>query len=181
MHHGAGEINRLGIAVLGQTRNDGTARIPQPQRLGDLVEGLAHGIVQRLAQYLVIAPRADMHQHGMAARNQRKDKRRLQVGCCQQVGVQMAFQMVDGNKRLARGKCEALCKGNAHNQRTNQTGTLRNTNGDELAGGNRICQSQRGSSFLERGIDHAHDYLDVLARGDLRHNAAKARMEVNLR
>lgn len=76
-----GEVNRAGIARLGQFGNDGAAGIAQTQRLSHLVEGLTHGVVERLAEHLVVAPRLDVNKHGMTARDEREDKRRLEIGC----------------------------------------------------------------------------------------------------
>ena len=75
-----GEIDRLGVARLGQLRDDGATGIAQAQRLGHLVEGLAHGVVERLTEHLVVAPCLYVHEHGVPARDKREDERRLEVG-----------------------------------------------------------------------------------------------------
>ena len=75
-----GEIDRLGVARLGQLRDDGATGIAQTQRLGYLVEGLAHSIVECLTKYLVVAPCLHVHEHGVPARDKREDERRLEVG-----------------------------------------------------------------------------------------------------
>ena len=85
-----GEVNRAGIARLGQFGNDGAAGIAQTQRLSHFVKGFAHGVVERLAEHLVVAPRLDVNKHGMTARDEREDKRRFEIGLRQQVGEQMA-------------------------------------------------------------------------------------------
>ena len=178
----AREVDRFGITRLGKLRDDGATGIAQAQRLGHLVEGLAHGVVERLAEHLVVTPRLDVNKHGMTTRDEREDKRRLEVGLRQQVGKQVPLQMVDAHERLVGGIGKALGKGDAHDQGTHQARALRHTHGGKLAGGNgSALKAKRCRGILERRIHDAYDDLNVLARGNLGHYAAKAGVEINLR
>ena len=61
-----------------------------------------------------------MHQHGVAARNERKDKRRLKIGCGEQIGEKMALEMVDADERHVCSIGKALGKCHAHYKRAHQ-------------------------------------------------------------
>ncbi len=123
-----------------------------------------------------------VHEHGVPARNERKDKRRLEVGLRQQVGKQVALQMIDAHQRFAGSIRKALGKGDTHHQGTHQARTLRHAHGGKFARRNGSARkTQRRCGILECRIHDAHDDLNVLARGDLGYHAAKTGMEINLR
>ena len=46
------------------------AGIPEPQELGNLVEGLAGGVIPRLTQQAIFPPFSGMEQQCMATRNE---------------------------------------------------------------------------------------------------------------
>ena len=70
VHHGARELDGLRVALGALRRHHGAARVAQAERLGHLVERLAHRIVDGGAQHAVIAPAAHMHEHGVSAADQ---------------------------------------------------------------------------------------------------------------
>ena len=118
----------------------------------------------------------------MPARNKRKDKRRFEVGLRQQVGKQVALQMIDAHQRFAGSIRKALGKGDTHHQGTHQARTLRHAHGGKLTWCNGPARkAQRRCSVLECRVHDAHDDLNVLARGDFGHHAAKTGMEIDLR
>ena len=117
----------------------------------------------------------------MPARDKREDKRRLEVGLRQQVGEQVALQMIDAHERLAGSIRKALGKGDTHHQGTHQARTLRHAHGGKLTWRNRpTLKAKRCRGILERRIYDTHNHLNVLARGDLGHHAAKAGVKINL-
>ena len=117
----------------------------------------------------------------MPARDKREDERRLEVGLRQQVGKQVPLQMVDAYERLTGSVGKAFGKGNAHHEGAHQARTLCHAHGGKLAGGNgSTLKTKRCCGILERRIHDTHNHLNVFARGDLGHHAAKAGMKINL-
>ena len=100
----------------------------------------------------------------------------------QQVGKQVPLQMVDAHERLAGSVGKALGEGDANHERAHQARALCHAHGGKLAGGNgSILKTKRCCGILERRIHDTHNHLDVFARGDLGHHAAKAGVKINLR
>ena len=117
----------------------------------------------------------------MTARDEREDKRRPEIGLRQQIGEQMALQMVDAHERLTGGIGKALGEGDAHYQSTHQARTLCHANSGEFARRDgSTLKTKRCCGILERRIHDTHNHLNVFARGDLGHHAAKAGMKINL-
>ena len=121
-----------------------------------------------------------MHEQRVAARHERHHRGRLEIGRADLVRVQVAFQMVHADERLAGRPRGALRERNAHHERTHEPRRVRHGNGIQIAPG-QTFDAQRGSSHVEALVAHAADSLDVLAASDLGHHAAEARMEVDLR
>ena len=180
MHHRAREVDGLRIALSCKFADYGAARIAQTQRLSNLVKGLAHGVVNGGAQDHVISPGTHMYQHGIAARDQTCHKWRLQVRRFKQVSQQVAFQVMNGNKRQVSGHAEALGKRHTYNKCTDKARTCGNTNGGQVRRHQCVATKVRaraGHGLLKK----THNGLGMLARSNLGHDAAKASVEVNLR
>ena len=120
-----------------------------------------------------------MYQHSIAARDQAGHKWRLQVRRLKQVGQQVAFQVMNGNKWQVSGHAEALGKRHTYNKRTDKARTCGNTNGGQVRRHERVATkvSARASHGL---LEKTNDSLGVLARSNLGYDAAKASVEVNL-
>ena len=179
MHHRAREVDGLRVALSCKFADYRTTRIAQTQRLSNLVKGLADSVVDGGAQDHVISPGTHVYQHSIAARDQACHKRRLQVRRLKQVGQQVAFQVMNGNKRQVSGHAEALGKRHAYNKRADKAWTCGNTNGGQVRRHQRVATKVRaraGHGLLEK----THNSLGVLARSNLGHDAAKASVEVNL-
>ena len=180
MHHRAREVDGLRVALSCKFADYRSAWIAQAQCLSNLVKGLAHGVVNSGAQNHVISPSTHVYQHSIATRDQAGHKRRLQVGRLKQVGQQVSFQVMHGNKWQVSGHAEALGKRHAHNKRADKARTCGNTNGGQVRRHQRVATKVRaraGHGLLEK----TNDSLGVLARSNLGHDAAKASVEVNLR
>ena len=180
MHHCAREMDGLRIALSCKFANHGATWIAEAKRLGNLIKGLAHGVVDGGAQDHIISPGTHVYKHSIATRDQAGHKRRLQVGRLKQVGQQVAFQVMDGNKRQVSGHAEALGKRHAYNKRADKTRTCGNTNGSQVRRYQRVATKVRtraGHGLFEE----TNDSLGMLARSNLGHDAAKASVEVNLR
>ena len=180
MHHRAREVDGLRVALSCKFADYRSAWIAQAQCLSNLVKGLAHGVVNGGAQNHVISPGTHVYQHGIAARDQACHKWRLQVRRLKQVGQQVTFQVMNGNKRQVSGHAEALGKRHAYNERADKAWTCSNTNGGQVRRHQRVAtkvSARAGHGLLEK----TNDSLGMLARSNLGHDAAKASVEVNLR
>ena len=94
VHHGAREVDGPLVALRRKPTDHGPAGVAQAQGLGHLVEGLAHGIVDRGTHDLIVAPVAHMDEHGVAARDEAGHEGRPQVGRLEEVGEQVPLEVV---------------------------------------------------------------------------------------
>ena len=102
MHHGTREVDGARVALCGKPANHRATGIPQTQCLGNLVEGLAHGVIDGGAQNLVVAPPAHVDQHGVTTRDQTRHKGRLEVRRLEEVGEKVPLKMVHRNEWQTR-------------------------------------------------------------------------------
>lgn len=98
MHHRARKRDGLRVSVLRVPAQNGATGIPQFEGLGDLVERLAHGIVERAAQHLVVAPAPHVHEHGMPAAHEQRDKWWLERWIDVAIRVEMSLEMVHADE-----------------------------------------------------------------------------------
>ena len=132
VHHRTWEVNGTGVALCRKAADDRAARISQAQGLGNLVEGLAHGVVDRLAEHLIVSPGLHVHKHRVAAGDKGGHERRLQVGRLEEVCKEMAFEVVHGNDRQAAGSAEALREGDADDKGSDQAWSRRHADRSQI-------------------------------------------------
>ena len=125
-------MDGLRIALSCKFADYGTTWIAEAKRLSNLVKGLAHGVVDGGTQDHIISPGTHVYQHSIATRDQACHKWRLQVRRLKQVSQQVAFQVMNGNKRQVSGHAEALSKRHAYNERADKARTCGNTNGGQV-------------------------------------------------
>ena len=104
----------------------------------------------------------------MAARGDQAGERRLERVGLQVVGGDVAVQVVDRHERESAGGGERLRGRDADEQRADQPRALRH--------GDLLDVVERGAGAVERVVDDRVDELEVVARGDLRDDAAEARV-----
>ena len=179
VEHRTRKADGLGVSLRGEPGDGRAAGISQPKRLGDLVERLADGVVDGGAEHLVAAPLTHVDEHGVAARDEARHKRRREVRRLEEVGKEVALEVMAGDERKSGGNAEALGKGHAHHEGADEAGTRSDADGGEVGWGKRVA-AKVGASAREHLLEDAHDGLGVLARGNLGHHAAKARVEVDL-
>ena len=85
----------------------------------------------------------------------------------------MAGQMMHADERESGGGGRGFRERHADQQRTDEAGTLRDGDRAEIVPG--------GPCVGQRAIDDAADVADVLARGELRHDAAPLAVDGHLR
>ena len=105
--HGPRQVEALGIAAAGLALDLRPARIAEAEELGDLVEGLADGVVDGGAEADVIADAAHRDELRVPARDEEE-----QIGEADAVGEprrqRMALEVVDGEQRLAGDERQRL-------------------------------------------------------------------------
>ena len=116
-----------GHARFGELRQRRAAGIAQAEELGGLVEGLARGVVLRLAEQRVAADAVDPHELGVAAGDQQRDERKGGRLGRQQGRQQVAFEVVDADRRDAQRRRQAVGEGGADQQGAGQARALRCT------------------------------------------------------
>jgi hypothetical protein len=162
-----------------QPLDGGAAREAQPQQPRHLVERLAGGVVRGLAQAAVAAVAGHEHEVCVAAGDDEAEDgeaRRWRLlprwGFGQPGGVDVALQVVDRQKGDVAGVGDRLGGVGADQQRPRQAG----------AGGHRhgVDVAQGAAGAVQRLVQDGDDRLDVLARGELRHDAAVAGVQLDL-
>ena len=89
----------LGVALHREPVDGGPTRIAEVEEAGDLVEGLAGGVVDGLAEQPVAPVALHRHEHRVAAGHEEHDERQLEVGLLEERGVQVGLEVVDGDER----------------------------------------------------------------------------------
>mmetsp|Transcript_21951 Transcript_21951/g.86052 ORF Transcript_21951/g.86052 Transcript_21951/m.86052 type:complete len:368 (+) Transcript_21951:1441-2544(+) len=139
------------------------SRIGQAQQLGALVEGLAGGVVDGLAEDFVHAHIVHTHQLRVAAADQQRNKGELRRVGTEEGGQQMPFEVMDRQRRHVE-RC-----GQRH--RHTRTDEQRASQARALGVGNQIHVAQREARLgqhLARQRQHA---AHMVARGELGHDA----------
>jgi len=139
----------------------------------DFVEGLSRGIVPRLSHDAAASEVFDHVGRRMPSRNDERHEGECGPPVGQEDGRDMAVKMIDADDRNIFRVGQGLPCGDSDEQRSDEAGTARD--GDSL----NIVEAD--ARLFERLQDDGHDGLDVLAGGDLRHDAAEAAVRPNLR
>ena len=84
----------------------------------------------------------------------------------QQHGVNVAFEVVDGDQRQPLRKGQRLGVGDAHQQCPGQSRTGGNGDGVQVV--------ESDARLIQRGANHRDDGAQMFAAGQLRHDAAVA-------
>src|SRR5271155_1834914 len=170
-----------GVAVRGQSVDPGATRIAEAKQFGYLVEGFAGGVVYSVTHIAVVpgfsvAPgEVEMC---VAARDDqrqcRQGKRILgQLSLLQQDSVDVAFEVVDGDERLAQGVGEGFGVGDAYEQSAGQSGAFGYCDGVEVLEGD--------ACLGDSSTDDGDDIAQVFAGGQFRDDSAVGCVRGNLR
>ena len=147
------------------------ARIAEAEQLGDLVEGLADGVVDGRPEPQVTAHAAHEKQLAMAARDQQKQKR--VADRARQAGAQgMALQVVDGEEGLAGRRRDRLAHGRADHDAADQAGSCGRGHPVQIA------EAQTGCGH--GAADQPVQMVEMGAGGNLGHDAFVGPVVVNL-
>jgi hypothetical protein len=172
VHQRPRQLEGLGIAPRGQPRQRRPAGIAKAQRLRALVERLARRIVHGFAEQLVSAHARDAHQLGVPARDQQRDERELRRVVRQKGRQQMSLEVVNAQRRPPERGSQGARHPGAHEQCTGQPRAACERNHIDLA----QFAARRRKNLLRQG----QQAPDVVARGQLGHDAAEPPVHVDL-
>lgn len=172
-HVGRREPDGVGIAIGRQRVDHGPARIAESEQLGDFVERFAGGVVPRPADQPVGESFAHLEQMRMAAADHQRHGRQFQLlPVLHHDGVDVTFDMIDGDQRQVMHEADAFRIRDADQQGANKARPLRD--GDR----GQVGEARAGSVH---GLAHdGSDGAQMLARGQLRHDAAVSGVHVEL-
>ena len=168
--HRGRETILAGTALAGEPLDGCSAGIAQPQEVGDLVERLARGVVQRLPQQAVVPPFGHVQEHRMPTTHQKRHKGGSELGIFQGWGKEMPFQVIDPDKRTVEAEGEGLPIHHSHEQRSHQSGARCHRNPIQLGESN--------SSIRQRLLNDRADRLHVGAAGELRNDSTEDAVDV---
>ena len=138
------EGHGAGVAVGREGVDPGATGVAEAEQLGDLVVGLAGGVVDGAADVLVApgacgALRGEV-EVGVAAGDDEGEQRELHGGFgalagLHQDGVDVAFEVIDADERNVEAEGEGLGVGDADEQRAGEAGAFGDGDGLEIAQG----------------------------------------------
>jgi hypothetical protein len=118
-----------------------------------------------------------MVEDSVAAGDDEADGRHLRTArgevCFKDYGVDVAFEVIYGDKRLAEREGENFAVGQADEEGACEAGTLGDGDGVEIGEGD-FC-------LVERFADDWDDFAEMLARGELGNYAAVFAVDIDLR
>ena len=169
--HAAREIVSCGIAVRSEAVDEDAAGIAEAEEFGGFVEGLAGGVVEGAAEELVFSEAFDIQKQSVTATDDEcgvgwdgvaPEERREQV----------ALDVVHGEEGFGRTKGQALGEGRSDKQGGGQARAG--------GGGDGIKFGKIEAGFLHGAVDDWRGAGEVVARGDLRNDAAELGMNFGL-
>ena len=167
------QVDRRVVAGGGQPVDHRAAGITQPDQLGDLVVGLAGGVVAGAAEQPVLARLGHQVETGVPARHHQDHGRQRQRAVGQPQRLDVSGEVVHRHQRQAVGPGGRLGEGQADQERPDQPRSLRDGDGIEPVPGR-----PRG---VERLLHHPADVAHVLPRGQFRHDPAPFAVDRHLR
>ncbi len=171
------EADRGRIATRGRAIDLRPARVGQPQQSRHLVEGLAGGIVDRLAEKLDVAHQiAHEQQRGVTAGDQQSDRRQLEglvAGAAEHVCADVADEVVDGVERPVEREGKRFRGADADHERAREPRAVRD--------GDRVEVGKADARLGERGPKGGLERFEVGAGGDLGNDPAEARVLIHRR
>jgi len=128
---GCSEGDGFGVAVDGEGIHPGAAGVGQAEQLGDLVEGLAGGVVEGFSD-VAVAPGCGRRACGevevgvASADDQGEERGGVREGLLgvHQDGVDVAFEVVDGDQREVGAEGEGLGEGDADEESAGEAGAF---------------------------------------------------------
>ena len=167
------ETHRSRVGPGGEPVDLRTAGIAETEEFCHLVDALPRGVVARLPEDRQVERRRDAKQRRVAAGDDQREERQARAAGAEIDRQRVGVQVVDLDERHAPAHRERLAEGGADQQRAHQAGAGGHGDRAEIGG--------RHPGLVERGLHDGHEVLQVLAPGDLRHDAAVGPVVVDLR
>ena len=171
--HRARELERGGIAFGRLALDRRATRVAKPEQTRRLVECLAGRIVERLAELLVPVVGGHPGEQRVAPARDQAEERGLERLRLEEIGRDMALQVIDACEGLGGRRSERLRRADPDQQRPDQPRAA----GDR----ERVDVAEPDLGLGERGVDDRVDELEVVAGGDLGHDAAEPGVRRGLR
>src|SRR6202012_4924770 len=118
--HRARHLEGFRVSPFGLLLDQRAARVAEAEQARRLVEGLAGGVVEGLAEQLVALVVADRGEQGVAAGGDEAEERRLERLRLEEVGGDVALQVVDRDQRQPARGGDRLRGRDADQERTDQ-------------------------------------------------------------
>ncbi len=166
-------LERGRVALLGQLLQRRPARVAEPEQPRRLVEGLAGGVIEGLAQDLVAPVVPHPRQQGVPAAGDEAEEGRLERLRLEEVGGDVALQVVDRDQRQPPRRGDRLRGADPDQEGADQA----RPGGDR----DRLDLAQLDLGLGERRLDHRRGQFEVVARGDLGDDAAEVGVRGGLR
>ena len=122
----------MGIALFGSPVYLRTPRITQPHGTGHLIKSLPSRIIPGTSDDLKLAIILYDHQMCMASGYNQAHKGRLQILIFNKVSRNMAFNVVNTDKRLLSGVCDGLGLCHTYQKSANQAWTVGNADSSNV-------------------------------------------------
>ena len=172
VRHRPRERDRVRIAAHREPVDRRAAGVAETEESRDLVERLAGGVVDRLAEQPVLPVVEHLDEHRVTTRHEQDDHWQLQVGLLQHRGVEVRLEVVHGDERHVPHQRERLRRAHADEQRSDEPRS------DGRA--DRVDALVLDARLDDRLCDHRREHLDVRPPGDLGDDAAEARVQIDL-
>ena len=155
------------VAVSSQPLERGAARIAEAEQPRALVECLAGGVVERLADDLISgALIGHAREQRVPAAGDQAEERGLERRRTQECGRDVSVQVIDRRQRQLVRRSESLRRRHADEQRGHQSRPAGDRDHPDAG--------ERRPRPRERVVDHVTDQLEVMTRRDLGHDPAVA-------
>ena len=159
-----------GIAIAGELLDVAATGIGEPEQLCNLVERFTRRVVPGSSEQTVSAPRLDIQQQGVAARDEQRRERRYSVAMLERRREEMPLHVMDAEQRDVAREGERLAVADSDEQRADES--RRVGDGDSV----QIIESRPG--FFDCPLDHRHNAGEMRARSDLGNHSSKHPMNV---
>ena len=171
--HRSGQAMAPALPPVGELRERGAAGIAEPEHLRGLVERLAGRVVQRLAEQPVAPDALDLHQLGVTARDEQRDERERRRGLREKRREQVSLQVMHADHRHAEPVSEPGGDARADEQRARKP--------RPFGVRDRVHLIESRTRVGEHAPHERQRAADVIARGELRHDAAVFGVQRGLR
>ena len=149
-----GRSNASGSPSAASRSSAGPPGIAEAEHPRDLVEGLSGGVVEGLAEHLVAVVVGHRRQQGVAAARDETEERRLERVRLEEVGGDVALEVVDRDQRQPRAAAIAFAVLTPTRRAPIRPGPDRDRDRVDLVEG--------GAGLGERGLDHRNGEVEVM-------------------